>query len=792
MFFENLEVCMGFEESIVSLLQNEYDLSVKQIISKLRLSNKQENDVQDSILKLISEGRILETDYGRYTLITNTPFRMAKVCNKYNGFCFATLVLEQTDVKLSSNKCLKLMVNDIIYVKLDERKRSNNATLVDVFKYNNYLKANFLVLNDTKSLKLQTLDDFKYSINIINSNFECKPNDLVLVKIEKRDFDYSKGMIVLEVTIKKVLVKASDVGSDITKIIEQFDAPIDFSNEVLNSIKKIPNEVLDFELKQNNRKDYTNTTVVTIDGEDALDFDDAISITKNKNGSYNLTVHIADVSHYVIEDSPLDVDAYERGTSIYVADRVVPMLPTKLSNGICSLNPNVVRLTLSVEMVIDAQGYCIYSEVHRGYIKSTARLTYNEVNNLIESNFTNEVFNKDVTEMLKVAYDCAKAIRRRRENNDCLKIESTEIKFLLDEVGQPTRVVDRVQKDGEKLIEDFMIVTNCEVAKLLSSNNILTVYRIHENPPQDKIELFKGFLRKLNLLKLFPFDITSKNLNKFMDSIEDENIKTLIYKMLLKSMSKAKYSVENVGHFGLNEDFYLHFTSPIRRYPDLTVHRCVKKYLLDKNKYSPTILKDILNKVSIQSSTTERRAQQIEYEVNDLETCKYLSKRLGYTYHANIDGFNNFGMFIKLDIGLDTFLPFAYMKKDTYTFNEKRYEVISKNNTEIYSFGDPIDVCILNVDFDRRKVDVCTKDFLNRAFEVMSQQDVAKFKNNDLSVLEKYDIFETRKTSAKDSKKNKNTRGKSANAHKKETYKQKRSFSKNKQRRKDTKRRKHR
>lgn len=771
---------------ILELLKERYDFSFKEISNKLKV--KDLDLLKDLITKLIYEGRIIETDENRYTLISNTPFRLAEVTSKHTSYLFATLLIEKTDVKLSSQKSFYLLPGDLIYVEI-LNTNSNNVRYVAPLKEIDEIKGNYLILNDKVSLKLLTNSDFNYKIEVTNQDFVAKANDLVLAKINSRDFSYSTYELKLNVTILKVLNKSDEIGFDITNILASYSCPIEFNKEVIKELENIKTSVSEEEIKLCERKDYRNTTVVTIDGDDALDFDDAISISKNKNGSYVLTVHIADVSHYVKENSALDEEAKERGNSIYVADRVVPMLPEKLSNDICSLNPNVDRLTLSTEMVIDADGNCIYSKIYRGVIRSRARLTYKEVNEFIHSSFEKHNFSKEVAEMLKIAYECHKKIRRRRELNNTLKIETSEIKFLLDENGFPTRVSELTQDEGEKLIEDFMITTNVEVAKKLDENNIVGIYRVHDRPPLAKIELLKAFLKKLNLLKFFPRDITSEKLNQFIESIEDPKVKELLNKFLIKTMAKAEYSIENSGHFGLNEDCYLHFTSPIRRYPDLTVHRCIKHYLIDNKGYQKSILENILFDVAVSSSFTERRAQQIEYEVNDLLTCKYLSNKIGYKYHATIDGITNFGFYIKLDIGLEGFLPYDNMLNKKYIFNEKRYETYVQDSTDIYSFGDSIDVKVLSVDFERRQVifelvsnerEELKKE--NKTSEVTSFE----FSNKKNSKGNKPNKFNNKETYSQNRKDTNRRNNKDHNfSKKKSSYKESRSFSKNKERRKE-------
>ena len=324
------------------------------------------------------------------------------------------------------------------------------------------------------------------------------------------------------------------------------------------------------------------------------------------------------------------------------------MLPTELSNGICSLNPNVDRFTLSVEMSVDSRGNVFQSSIHKGVIRSKARLTYTEVNDLLEGEESD--LPEEIQTMLKTLDKAAQIIRARRTKNGALDLDSTELKFYLDSMGRPLEVSKRVQKEGEKLIEDLMIIANVSVAKMLEDAGIPTLFRIHENPPTAKIDEFRAFARKLYVGKDFPSIITPKALQSWLESIDDEEKKKTVSRLMLRSLAKARYSPDNTGHFGLAEDDYLHFTSPIRRYPDLIVHRCCKEYLIGKKRV-PSDLYDYLTLEGEHTSYTERRATEIERAVDDLESTKYMTKHLEEYFDAKVTGFAKFGMFVELENG---------------------------------------------------------------------------------------------------------------------------------------------
>lgn len=694
------------EMKIVDSLKNR-TLTIKDIYSSCYAQNIAEQNEIDKILKsLIEEGVVYKDKKNHYSLLDDKKMILAKVTSKYKNFVLLSTIPNNKEIKISGDEADSYLIGDVLY--LVSYKYGYHA--VDYLKTVTSLKGSFSLNRTGKEiLQVPALSNCGKSVYITDkSNLEPVQGDFLLCDI----ISMNKSMI--QVKISKILVKSDEVGGDISRIIIANNAPIEFSDSTLEEIKNISDSVSSKE--KEGRVDFTSHLVVTIDGNDAHDFDDAVEIERYLNG-YKVVVHIADVTHYLKPNTSLDEDAFERGTSIYVADRVIPMLPFSLSNGICSLNPNVERLTLSCTMLIDSQGKVFDSKIERGIIKSSARLTYEKVNELYNGNDVE--LTKKVKDMLLLLKECSTLVRQRRKLNGCMDLSSSELKFHLDENGMPIDVIKETQGEAEKVIEDFMILANCSVARLLKDEGIPVLYRIHENPPSDKVIIFKDFLRKVEprLLSVFPSNdnITPSSLMEFISKIEDKKIKYAINAMLLRTMAKAKYSPDEVGHFGLAEDYYCHFTSPIRRYPDDIIHRLVKRYLLDKNNCPYDEIHNELERDGKYLTTCEIKADVIERQVDDLESCKYLSNKIGLTLHGRISTLLPRGMFIETDLGIEGFMMYHCMHGDVFKYNERRNRVEGKHHENLtFSLGDEIDVTVINADTYSLNIDFSTPEFYEK------------------------------------------------------------------------------
>ena len=689
-------------EKLIKFIGNKAK-TLKDIAKQFQVSTK---EAENEINLLIENGNVISSING-YVLCHTVDIYLCRIVLRKSNFAYVTPVNEsykaflEGDVRVSGNSLKGYILGDLVYVKADY---SGEGKIVGLYKRKDYI-AGPIYKNKTSGflVKAKEVEDTDIKIVMDDSIPSLSDGDLVKCKIVSYTVD------TIKVKFEDLLVKHDEVGSDISSIIVSLDAPLNFPSEVLIESKLIPQEVSEKDII--GREDFRSKLIVTIDGDDALDFDDAVEVTKTDYG-YVLGVHIADVGHYVKPNSFIDKEAEIRGTSIYVADRVVPMLPKELSNGICSLNPKVDRLTLSLIMNVDESGNVYKSKLVQGVINSKARLTYKEVNNLFDNGDKGNL-SSELVEMLLNMKEVSKKIRRRRERNGALDLDSTELKFTLDELGNPTEVAKRVQLDAEKMIEDFMIVANVEIAKLLSELNIPTLYRIHDNPPSDKIENLRHTLRSLNLLENFPSKISSKSLSYYLNNIKDEKTHEIVSTFLLPSLAKAKYSPSNTGHFGLAEENYLHFTSPIRRYPDLIVNRTLHDYYFDKEKFNYSRVYSRLVSLGNLTSECERRATTIERRVDDLESAKYMANHINEEYEGMIINIQKYGMFIELDNGIEGLLSIEDINPSfKYTYVDKHMDIQSTNKTqrEIYKLGNKMKVFIKSVDIEHAQVNLYTKE----------------------------------------------------------------------------------
>lgn len=507
--------------------------------------------------------------------------------------------------------------------------------------------------------------------------------------------------------VTKILGHRNDPGVDILSIIYKHGITIDFPEEVINQAEAVPDEIDEKDLE--NRRDLRDEVIVTIDGADAKDLDDAVTVTKLSDGSYKLGVHIADVSHYVTEGSPLDREAYDRGTSVYLADRVIPMIPHRLSNGICSLNPQVDRLTLSCEMIINGSGTVTSHEIFQSVIRTTERMTYSDVYKISEEKDAALIERYEpLVPMFELMGELAEILRNKRQDRGAIDFDFPEAKIIVNEEGWPVDVATRERTVAERLIEEFMLVANETVAEHFKWMDVPFIYRIHEDPKPEKLQRFFDFLTNFGLVvKGTGNEIHPKALQEIIENIEGMPEEPVISTMLLRSLQQAKYYAECLGHFGLSTEFYTHFTSPIRRYPDLIVHRLIRTYLVNGDVTQPTINHwgAIMDDIAEHTSKRERRAVDAERDTDALKKAQYMSDKIGEEFEGIISSVTNFGMFVELPNTIEGLVHVTNMTDDYYRFDDRQMMMIGERAGKQFRIGDEVTVRVADVKPEESAVD---------------------------------------------------------------------------------------
>ncbi|ATO45965.1 hypothetical protein C5L30_002471 [Companilactobacillus farciminis] len=542
-----------------------------------------------------------------------------------------------------------------------------------------------------------------YMIFISDKGLHPQMGDMVQVSID--EYPNDKHPQSMEGTALEIIGNKNDPGVDIMSIVVDNDINPEFPNEVLKEAESIPDHVLDSD--RVGRKDLTKNMVITIDGDDSKDFDDAVGLDMLPNGNFHLEVDIADVTHYVKEGSPLDEEAYARGTSTYLVDRVIPMLPFRLSNGICSLNPGEDRLALTCEMEIDHSGNVVKHEIYPSVIQSKYRMTYNNVNEILKGD---EELNEEyapLVPMLKQMAQLHEILFNKRHQRGAIDFEETEAQIIVDENGKPIDIKLRERGTSEKMIESFMLAANETVAEHYNVKHVPFLYRVHEKPDEEKIKNFFEFAAAMGVqVKGNLKEITPKMFQNVLSDVVGTPEEQVVTIMLLRSLQQARYSDEPLGHFGLAAKYYTHFTSPIRRYPDLTVHRMIHSYA--ENGFTDDEQAKWGNKlqeIAEHTSSRERISINAERAVDDLKKTEYMADQVGNTFDAVVSSVTSFGMFIQLDNTVEGLIHISNMKDDFYEFDEKSLSMHGRGTGKTFKVGQPIKVKLIRADVEHRQID---------------------------------------------------------------------------------------
>ncbi|MFN7407778.1 MAG: ribonuclease R [Cyclobacteriaceae bacterium] len=678
----------------------------KQIARKAGAKNKALNQDLFSILENLEEsGKIRQLPHGGYTSTRKTDTITGVVDHVNVRFAYIATGQEGSkDIYVRTQDLANALHGDTVAVELLNRRTGQNpeGKVVEIVKRARTrfvgrveLSKNYaFVVPDFKKIYQ---DFFIYPENINGT----VTNDKVVVEVTR----WGEGDKSHEAKIVEILGKTGENEAEIHSIMAEFDLPFRFPEHVTAEAESIPGEITAEEVKK--RKDFRGVLTFTIDPEDAKDFDDALSFRKLSNGHYEIGVHIADVTHYVKPGTALEADAFDRATSVYLVDRTVPMLPERLSNGLCSLRPNEDKLTFAAVFEMDSKGKIHNEWYGRTVIHSNHRFSYEQAQEVIETG--TGMFAAE----LKILNDLHHLLRKERFKKGAVNFETSEVKFKLDEKGKPLAVVPKVRKDAHKLIEEFMLLANRGVATFIykmkkGEEKNTFVYRTHDLPDPEKVQDFATFARQFGHKLEVEDKSISRSLNRLMDEIEGKPEQNVLQSLAVRAMAKAKYTTEAKGHFGLAFEHYTHFTSPIRRYPDMMAHRLLQHYL-DHGK--PVNRKEYEEKC-IHSSEREKRAADAERASIKYKQVEFMSMASKRPYEGIISGVTDFGIFIEIiETKCEGMVRLADMKDDFYEWDERNYRVIGRRRKKVYRLGDEVMVTIKKCDVDRRLIDLTIEEF---------------------------------------------------------------------------------
>ncbi|MFV9831214.1 ribonuclease R [Bacillus stercoris] len=700
----------AFMEKLLSFMKEEAykPLTVQELEEMLKITESEEfKELVKALVALEEKGLIVRTRSDRYGIPEKMNLIKGKISAHAKGFAF--LLPEDTslsDVFIPPNELNTAMNGDIVMVRLNSQSSGSRQEGTVIRILERAIQRVVGTYTETRNFGFVIPDDKKITSDIFipkNGKNGAAEGHKVVVKLTS----YPEGRMNAEGEIETILGHKNDPGIDILSVIHKHGLPGEFPADAMEQASSTPDTIDEKDLKD--RRDLRDQVIVTIDGADAKDLDDAVTVTKLDDGSYKLGVHIADVSHYVTENSPIDKEALERGTSVYLVDRVIPMIPHRLSNGICSLNPKVDRLTLSCEMTINSQGQVTEHEIFQSVIKTTERMTYSDVNKiLVDDDEELKQKYEPLVPMFKDMERLAQILRDKRMDRGAVDFDFKEAKVLVDDEGAVKDVVIRERSVAEKLIEEFMLVANETVAEHFHWMNVPFIYRIHEEPNAEKLQKFLEFVTTFGyVVKGTAGNIHPRALQSILDAVRDRPEETVISTVMLRSMKQAKYDPQSLGHFGLSTEFYTHFTSPIRRYPDLIVHRLIRTYLINGKVDEATQEKwaERLPDIAEHTSSMERRAVDAERETDDLKKAEYMLDKIGEEFDGMISSVTNFGMFVELPNTIEGLVHVSFMTDDYYRFDEQHFAMIGERTGNVFRIGDEITVKVVDVNKDERNID---------------------------------------------------------------------------------------
>ena len=671
----------------------------------LQVPKDESGDFDTVINSLISEGEVFETKKGKLVTTKSINLKTAVFMANAKGFGFARLEdSNDNDIYIPPESTLNAMNKDKILVRITVPSYNGKRASGEVVKILSPAKEGVVgTFDEGRGFGFVICDDKKINDIFIpkGSTKGAVTGSKVVVNITKRPSPNKCA----EGEVIEILGHKDDPGVDILSIIRQFDLPVDYPEDVYEQTEDMPEDITEAEIE--GREDLRNIQTVTIDGDDSKDFDDAVSLDILENGNFLLGVHIADVSHYVTEGSPLDKEAYKRGTSVYLVDRVIPMIPHRLSNGICSLNPDTDRLTLSCIMEIDREGTVVNHKIVESVIHSNCRMTYTKVNNVIENNDPDQIKEyEEFVPMLRDMDKLRKILNNRRKLRGAVNFDFPEPKIILDSEGKVLDIKPYERNFATNLIEEFMLVCNETIAEDYYWQGIPFVFRNHDQPDEEKIEGLKKLISAFGYRIKGKGEIHPMEIQKLIEKVKDTPQEHIISRMVLRSMKQAKYQAENIGHFGLAAKFYCHFTSPIRRYPDLQIHRIIKEVI--EGKLTENRIKhydSMLSEIAYHCSTTERTSDDAERETDRLKMAQYMQEHIGEEYNGLISGVTSWGIYVELENTVEGMVPLNEIDDDFYEYEEENLRVVGRRTGKIYMLGDEVRVRVIRTDIQARTID---------------------------------------------------------------------------------------
>lgn len=680
-------------------------MKFKELAMFLQVPREQREELREVLKILETEGKIYLSKRGKYCKGEAKHLTGVYLANP-RGFGFVTTEEDSRDVFISEDDRNGAFDGDrvefVIIREPDSRRREGRIVkilsrgivrVVGIYRKKAKQNYGFVIPDDQKFDQDIFIPDEK-SKGVVDGH-----------KVVAELTSYGEEGKKPEGKVIEILGHINDPGVDIMSIVRGYDLPVEFSEKLLNQADRVAKDVSDADMQ--GRRDLRNWQMVTIDGEDAKDLDDAVSLTR-EGENYVLGVHIADVTNYVQENSAVDREAKERGTSVYLVDRVIPMLPHRLSNGICSLNAGEDRLALSCIMTVNPKGNVIGHEIAETVIRVDERMTYTGVKKILEDHDPAETQKyRELLPMLEQMQELSQILRERRQRRGSIDFDFPEAKIVLDDKGQPVEIMPYDRNVATKIIEDFMLLANETVAEDYYWQEIPFVYRTHEAPEEDKIRTLAAFINNFGYsMHIGANEIRPKEIQKLLARAEDTPEETLICRLALRSMKQARYMPENVGHFGLAANYYTHFTSPIRRYPDLQIHRIIKDNLRGRmNEKKIEHYQCILPEVTKHSSEMERRADEAERETMKLKKVEYMQQYVGEEFEGVISGMTKWGMYVELPNTVEGMVHVTNMTDDHYDYYDDRYEMIGVHTNKTYKLGQKVRVRVIGTDRFLRTID---------------------------------------------------------------------------------------